>query len=94
MGYRTTALHGALVLQLTGNGPPHLRKAAGAQIIPSWHRDVVTRNNNTWHPSLVSAYHESFYEYRLEGQYGASNGGNSYGLETCIWISVKDDRRM
>ena len=25
---------------------PHLRKAAGAQITQSWHREVVTRNNN------------------------------------------------
>ena len=32
---------------------PHLRKAAGAQITQSWHREVVTRNNNTGHPCFV-----------------------------------------
>ncbi len=35
------------------NRLPHLRKAAGAQITKSRHKEVVTRNNNTRHPCLV-----------------------------------------
>ena len=39
---------------------PHLRKAAGAQITQSWHREVVTRNHNTRHPCLVIGMNEIY----------------------------------
>ena len=32
---------------------PHLRKAAGAQITQSCHREVVSGNRNTVHPCLA-----------------------------------------
>ena len=38
---------------------PHLRKAAGAQITQSWHREVVTINHNTRHPCLVIGMNET-----------------------------------
>ena len=51
------ALFGAAVIVLMEREPdkwlPHLRKAAGAQITQSWHREVVARNNNTGHPCFV-----------------------------------------
>jgi hypothetical protein len=38
---------------------PHLRKAAGAQITQSWHREVVTRNHNTRHQCLAIGMNET-----------------------------------
>ena len=58
---------------------PHLRKAASAQTTQSWHREVVTRYNNTRHPCFVVGMNVIyiFSEYRLEGKPGAGSRGNS-----------------
>ncbi len=45
--WRVTENEGSIPEREPERRLPHPRKAAGAQITQSWHREVVTRNNNT-----------------------------------------------
>ena len=51
--WRVTGNYGSIPEREPEKRLPHLRKAAGAQITQSWHREVVTRNNTTGYPCLV-----------------------------------------